>query len=307
MVNNQMKLVGEVIRDVELKVATCNNNPPTLSGIDYTQSSSYNPNDTIYESNVCASILASFRIHGFDADTIGSKSVFNISWNQNISNASFTVSNGNTNHAYADFSWTPGLANIGKTYAFTATIRDSACPYNSIKHFTYRLHVVDPIAINLSNISMCINHITTLQGPPADSYLWSTGDTSQSIQVSGTQLGVGTHTLWLKATLGNCSDTDSLEVQVAPCTYIQENAKTKITLAPNPNSGQFILKITPLFSSDFTLNLYSIDGRLVKQMHVSGNNRGEFDIDLGAISQGVYIIKILDGESLLHQEKIIIQ
>lgn len=59
--------------------------------------------------------------------------------------------------------------------------------------------------------TICFGDTITLVGPEADSYLWSTGETTQSISISPT----GDTIYTLEITLNNCSEIDDVEIFVS--------------------------------------------------------------------------------------------
>ena len=140
-------LVGTVYRDIQLKVDYCNNTIPIISGMDNTNSHTYNVNDTTYAIDMCLGPTVSFDINGYDADTLNSSVIghpenFYITWNHGIPQGTFTSHYNGTDSAYAHFSWTPTAQNVSNTpKCFTATIRDDACPYNGSQTFSYCITV----------------------------------------------------------------------------------------------------------------------------------------------------------------------
>lgn len=146
-INGSPTLIGIVYREIQLKSIPCPNNIPTLSGMDFSLSHHYNPNDTIYSYNTIAGNLINFDINGFDADTFnpntaGSPEVFHIYWNNGIPAATFSPHYNGTDSAYANFQWTPTSADVSATpKCFIATVYDHACPYYGSQPFSYCIQV----------------------------------------------------------------------------------------------------------------------------------------------------------------------
>jgi hypothetical protein len=126
----------------------------------------------------------------------------------NNSGGSFTTTLNNV----VQFNWTPTCASSSSssaegTYDFFFTFSDNACPLPGETSCLVRIKVVTPATqlISASNTVLCPGATITLSGAPnMTSYQWSTGSTSQNINVSQ----AGTYTL--TATLGGCTFTEQI-------------------------------------------------------------------------------------------------
>ena len=146
--------------------------------------------------------------------------------------------------------------------------------------------------------------ISLTAAPGFDSYLWSTGDTVPSLNVSPAD----TTTYVVTATdAGGCSQTDSLEVQVQSVEVgILEltNAAT-VKLYPNPNSGIFTLQVPTASNKAFSLRIFNLAGEqvLTKDVSFAGD---KLMLDLGDLEKGVYLLQLNNADQAL-QNKLIIQ
>ncbi|HEY6162539.1 MAG TPA: PKD domain-containing protein [Bacteroidia bacterium] len=121
-------LVGTVVRDIQLHTMTCNNNLPYIDGINGTNT---------YSMNTCAGQLLTFFTNTYDPDQ--SQNV-TITWNNGITNATFTSSGGS--RPTGTFSWTPTQADISNVpHCFTVTVMDNNCPYNGSQTFSFCITV----------------------------------------------------------------------------------------------------------------------------------------------------------------------
>jgi hypothetical protein len=67
-------------------------------------------------------------------------------------------------------------------------------------------------------------------------------------------------------------------------------------LYPNPNNGQFALKMSPnLKDKLLNLEIFSLDGKLIYNTQLNGNQANDH-LQLSNIAQGTYLIKLSDGE-----------
>jgi len=120
--------VGSVVRDIQLRTVTCNNNLPYTTGINGTGQ---------FSITACAGSNLNFDILSNDIDA---GQTLNLNWNNAINGATFT-DNG-AQHPTATFNWTPTLADISSTpYCFTVTVTDDNCPLNGVQIFSYCITV----------------------------------------------------------------------------------------------------------------------------------------------------------------------
>ncbi len=234
-INGVPTVVGEVYRDIQMKVTQCNNTIPIISGMDTTLSGIYNPNDTTFYIEKCLSTdPITFSINGFDADTfnpgvIGNPEVFHINWNNGIPGATFTPHYNGTDSAYATFSWMPTAADVGTTpRCFTATIHDEACPYYGSQTFSYCI-VVRGMLVDIGSDTLLCSGETALIKADADTttvnYIWRLDGNSMGIPLSqdsviinSNTLGVGSHVLSIETNDGTttmvCPGVDAINVNV---------------------------------------------------------------------------------------------
>jgi gliding motility-associated-like protein len=191
-------LIGSVERDLQLTVMNCNNNLPSLTGINGT-------ND--FSITVCANEETCFDIFSNDPDT-GQQLI--VDWNYAIPTATFNSSV--AQHPVGTFCWTPNASNINHTYYFTASVTDDACPYNGSQTYAYTINVTGIFVNAGPDQNIACNDQATITaiasaGSGAYTYLWSNGSTMQSITV-----GEGTY--WVTASDGNCTATDTVVINM---------------------------------------------------------------------------------------------
>ncbi|MCX6291862.1 MAG: PKD domain-containing protein [Bacteroidetes bacterium] len=195
-------LIGSVERDMQLTVMNCNNNLPTLTGINGTNN---------FSMTVCAGQPFCFDIFSNDVDT---GQTLTVTWDNGIPGGTFTTSGGP--HPTGTFCWTPGVMDISATpHNFTVRVADNACPYIGSQIYSYSITVIGITANAGPDQDIACSDLATLTatgsgGSGVYSYLWSNGSTMQSITV-----GTGTYTVTVND--GTCSATDTVVV-AAPFT-----------------------------------------------------------------------------------------
>jgi gliding motility-associated-like protein len=163
---------------------------------------------------------------------VNAGAIVNMTWNNGIPSASFTITNNNTLNPTGTFNWTPTLADTaGSPYYFTVNVTNDACPAPGNFSFQYQIILnsfTDIISPTITDVSCngvndgYINlSVTGTQGPY--SYLWDTGDSLQSIN----NLAGGTYNVMVTDSFG-CSDIKSFTVN-EPAAFTASVSSTNIS------------------------------------------------------------------------------
>ncbi len=478
-INGVDAIIATTYRDFTIKVVGGGNHTPTLSGMDFSNSHTYNINDTIYEYNACSNQILEFDINGFDADTFnssnsGNPEKYNISWNNGIAGATFNVINNNSSSAYAHFSWTPTDADTASQKCFFVSVVDQACPYYSSTKKKYCFNIkggegvnlnissaaicsdssvtlvaqtaasnptyvwrwngviintpqnsntytyvgtsflpgVDTISVNIpsqnpnscqaydysvislayqptihnkfSDTAFCVNdsilfdaeagganyiwkngfgtvignsrymtlsqiglysvyvdggnnsqcfdadtflllsetapnvnlgndttlepyQYLTLSALPGHNYLWSTGETSQSIVIKPNEIGLGNMQLWLQVYDLGCPGTDTLNLtfitNIEEYNYVDAN----LSVFPNPNVGVFTLEINDELAQKLHLTIFNSVGKFIYSENFETNGNSPKRIDLSSLSSGIYFMRIETDSKNVYRSKIVIK
>jgi hypothetical protein len=76
-----------------------------------------------------------------------------------------------------------------------------------------------------------------------------------------------------------------------------ENNTLKVKLFPNPTSGNLTVKLSDSLENA-TLKIIAITGRTVfEKQNLSGT---DFNFDVSNLSQGMYIVQLIDGNEILN-------
>ncbi|MFM9009096.1 MAG: SprB repeat-containing protein, partial [Bacteroidota bacterium] len=188
--------IGSVVRDMQVHVQGCNNNLPSLSGIN---------GSTNYSIGACPGEQICFTIESGDNDL---NQQLSLATDSGIAGAQYLVSGGS--RPIMQFCWTPQAQDAGiNPKRFNVTVYDDACPYNGSRTYSFLVFVGGPRYSIRETPIACKDGsdgaLSVLSGTGNYSYLWSTGVTSQHI--SG--LSSGTYTVTVSAGSGTCSTTRS--------------------------------------------------------------------------------------------------
>jgi hypothetical protein len=167
--------------------------------------------------------------------------------------------------------------------------------------------------VNLGNdTTVCWNHSYTMDaGAGFTSYLWNTGETTQSITVDSLKFILGSNDYTVEViNADNCSNSDTITLVVDPCTGLltPELANMDMRIFPNPSKGLFQIDIIGMENADYDLEIYNAVGSKVygKQISYSGNDLQSYKIDLRSYAKGVYIVR-LHSKGQIKVKRIIVQ
>ncbi|MEZ4721512.1 MAG: T9SS type A sorting domain-containing protein [Flavobacteriales bacterium] len=176
--------------------------------------------------------------------------------------------------------------------SYTLTITDSLGCVSMLEAevgYTNELPVVDLGADSV----FCDAVDYELHGGSAGTYLWSTGETTETIIVAE----AGTY--WVGVVDANgCANTDTIEISIHDCLGVADATafKNSIRLYPNPASDVIYLQ------SDVNIGLVNVtmtgtNGQLMIQRKLQLNAQTSESLDLTDLAPGVYLMR-LKGENL---------
>ena len=191
----------------------------------------------------------------------------------------------------------------GRRYRVIATNTCTTVTSNAAILTVNPLPVVS--ATDLWNRRICISDtLVPLVGTP-------TGGSWSGIGVSGfnfvpTATAIGTYTLTYSFTNSfGCTATDTTKAIVVDCPerirLLRDNA---VILFPNPNGGQFNIRINSVLYNYLGMNVYNSAGQLISQKTFSGLAYGRVvPINLTHLPSGVYMVKFFYDDGIRTSEK----
>lgn len=217
--------------------------------------------------------------------------------------------------------------NIGSIPWFTNGIIFATIPANTNFGFLYRVRIIasspsdtsnsSPNTIIITQIAQ-LNDIVSNPGDsacpgdtitltalnPGASYAWSTGDTTQSIQV--TQPGVYSVTT---TDILTCQSTTSDTIYFDPsfCTGIEETSFAgKLEFFPNPASDFIRIQYTESRNVQANLFMYSSQGALIRSERIFLQNGQALEVSLTGLSAGLYQF-VIESEGERAAKRIIVR
>jgi hypothetical protein len=164
-----------------------------------------------------------------------------------------------------------------------------ACPSERLP---VNIMLVPGISTNLGNDTIVPSTFTiTLDaGTGFTSYLWSTGDTTQTLMVDSIA------TYWVTVTGGpnNCSFTDSINIllNVGTGNVIGDD---EFSYYPNPSSDKLIISGNVNVLKSAIIRVTDLQGRIVK-VHTIKPSSNQAILELNNLNEGVYFLQIISGD-----------
>jgi hypothetical protein len=122
-----------------------------------------------------------------------------------------------------------------------------------------------------------------------DSYLWSTGDTTNSISISGEILGTGVQIIWAEATHEECSARDTVVITVIDDYGIGEPNLSDMIVFPNPSSGLYNISLKENIE---TIEIINLKGYPIFKSSSPLKDQKKFRLDISKEQAGIYFVKI---------------
>jgi gliding motility-associated-like protein len=275
------QVIGTINRDIQVQVVSCNNRLPYLSGIE---------GDGSYQEEVCAGEQVQFKVPSFDKD---SSQDVDMSWNNGIAGASFTIDTGQRPTGY--FDWTPGPGHIGNgPHCFTVTVEDDNCPLNGSQTYSFCFTVtgIDSLSLSskpancgASNGAASVDRVHGGSGP--FSYDWTPAKGGNN---SADYNGIPADTYTVEVTDANgCKATDSIAVDPGSMPGKLQMTKTQ----PSCEGGQ-----------DGTASV-KVNGGKGPYRYTWSN--GDTTATADSLSAGTYYVDVITDEGCHSSDTISIQ
>ncbi len=135
----------------------------------------------------------------------------------------------------------------------------------------------------------------------ATSWMWDFGDgtTSTMQNPSHTYTAIGTYTVTVTVSNGQCSDTQVITITVVDTStgFDDWTGLTSFELYPNPTTGKFTLELSLSQSSDLMVSVINPLGQEVISDQQDGVlNDFNKEYDLSRFANGVYFVQVTNGD-----------
>ena len=187
---------------------------------------------------------------------------------------------------------------------YYVTVSDTS---NNVIQDSIHIMVYDiPVVTLGADTSFCGDIVWTLDaGNEGSTYLWSTGETSQTISIDTVGFGYGIREISVVVTNDNGCDTEAgIVVEYVDCTGINELANNvDVKVYPNPSNGVYNIKLNSNENIEVEILVLSTSGSLVyKKENISLNGETNIKIDISNYAKGVYQLLIRGEKGLINKK-----
>ena len=194
-------------------------------------------------------------------------------------------------------------------------IHDATISNLFFQDFKYRFDK----AISLNNVpildlgndqSVYGGDTVTLDAGTFNSYVWSTGEMTQIIQVDSAGIGYGTKKVYCRVTTINPVGTqsDTVRITFRPRTGIQDQNSlvSRFNLAPNPASNNFTISFTAKRMEPVSFELLAFDGRVVWRSETTTTTGvNAVRVENLQVPSGIYLVRMKTRDGDLGRKLII--
>jgi hypothetical protein len=177
------------------------------------------------------------------------------------------------------------------------------------KRFDLALPFVDHPVLDIGNdTTVFAGDTVTLDAKLFDSYVWSTGDLTQTTRVDSSKVGYGVKKVYCRVTNQYGTQSDTIRITFRYGIGIGENDSriSRFSIYPNPASGSFYIGFTANKAQPFSLELMAFDGRVVWQSQaVSTSGQNSVRVPDMAIPAGLYLVRLRTSAGDLTQKLVI--
>jgi hypothetical protein len=174
---------------------------------------------------------------------------------------------------------------VNATYSLLAW---SAANCSNTVYYSVTVVPVPTINISTSNSLICSGQSVTLSASGANSYVWSSGQNTQSIIVSPV-----TNTVYPVAGMdqNGCTGSAAISQSVAICTEItNRDAENILKIFPNPFQNEFLI----ISNEECQIKIFNSKGELI--LYGGMKEKSEL-IDLSGYSPGVYFLELISSSN----------
>ncbi|NSW46362.1 MAG: T9SS type A sorting domain-containing protein [Bacteroidales bacterium] len=182
------------------------------------------------------------------------------------------------------------LHNIG-TNTVWATVSNEHCYYTD----TITVNILSPPVVNIipfpDSVYYCVNSLVNLSvDSNYNSYLWSTNQTSNSININNSVAGIYTYTVTVVDSNG-CVASDDIVLHYDMCDNINSVNDNNYQVYPNPVSDKIFIK-----GLNGKEHIRLLDVGSKEYAYIMNSN---YSVDVSLLNEGLYILEIETNNEIM--------
>lgn len=243
-------------------------------------------------SNATLSVTATTSVgtlsYQWQASTNGGASFFNLV----LPGSTVTPTNTNTLSQTA-------ISAVQNGYQYRCVVT-AGCGSSNSNAATFTVNTYPVFTLNALPKSICISDPAQTLTASISSGAWSGSGVSAAGVFTPSVAGIGIKPVTYTATNAGCTKAITSQVQVLDCPdrHRKLNEKYAVIVLPNPNRGNFSLKMNSDLYTNLGVKVFGADGRLYRTFSFSGLTYGSvIPMDLTSLSQGTYYLYMYNSEN----------
>lgn len=177
-------------------------------------------------------------------------------------------------------------------------------------HFN-ALPCIDPLVVDYSHTGLEANYQFDNLSINANSYSWDFGDGNFSDEENPSHVfaQAGTYTVELTGYNANCDLTEFLTKEIVVIITDVETLENqfKVSILPNPNSGDFLLDFESISNQTVEIEIFDLNGRAVLEDVFSiSSGQSSKSMNVSHFSKGIYCLMVKSNNGI-KVEKLVIQ
>jgi hypothetical protein len=226
---------------------------------------------------------------------------------------SVVLSDGSANYSFTNL-MTPSYGQYfspptTKSYSVISITDASGCPSSGSVSSIVIVNPQPAVSLGSDQVLKLSEIITLDAGSGHTTYQWSTGATTQTIQIAGSAYAPGTYPFVVTVTNNyNCAAIDTVWITFVDDTGIELAAiSDSFSIVPNPGDGKIEVIIHHRISGHLNITIYALDGQMIfrNSLYLTFGFQS-IPLDLSHLTSGVYLI-CLESQDKVFNSRLIIR